>query len=139
MLWREPYRPQVLEEVSLPSSPASSRIILGAFDLRAQREIGVWLRLLTEAGLAGATQIVLFGPASMFAAAEAVFPPSLHNQMVHVEDLEGDWRRLLKPENSERSFAMVLDGALAKILVIGTPTEEVWDEFQDCVRQSQSE
>ena len=132
MLWREPYRPRVEIDIVVPELTGNASVILGAFDLRAQRELGVWQRLLHEADLTKEYRLLLISspdaPISR-GDAESAFPPSLHSRVDLVADRGRAWRSLVAPDCPERAFAAILAGRLARVLVVGSPTEEVWESF----------
>lgn len=128
MLWRPAYKPRVLRGTSLPS-PVEGPFV-GAFDLRAQSELGIWLRLFDEAEISA--PILLTQPewtAAQRRMGSAVFPPSRQGQVVWNEDPSGHWADLVQPDRPERSFAGIGVDGTASIFVIGPPTEEVWEEF----------
>lgn len=128
LLWRSAYEPRVLEGVSVP---AEDGVLLGAFDFRAQAELGIWWRLLESAGLISQTRIRIFSSSWQAAdqkTLEAVFPRSWQAQIELVTD-DQFWTQLIQPDRPERAFAARIKGGMAEMLVIGTPTEEVWERF----------
>jgi hypothetical protein len=108
-------------------------VLVGGFDLRAQAEFGIWWRLLESAGLADRSVIYLFSAEwtdKDLRLARAVLPRSLHDRLRLVADEAGAWRDLIEPDRPERSFAAIVRGPEAELLVIGPPTEDVWERFE---------
>lgn len=125
MLWRTSYEPRVLRDAEAPSGEG---LLLGAFDVRAQSEIGVWTRLFDEAGLD--YRIRLFRDEwteKERRTVDAVFPPSVRARIELAT--ERGWAETVAPDRPERTFAALIQEGRAKMLVIGPPTEEVWEEF----------
>lgn len=137
MLWRESYRPRVFEGQALPDGVGDG-ILIGAFDLLAQREIGIWLRLIAEAFPALRPDVLLISPtwsAKQRKVAAATFPPSLLGSLRFLEDPEEQWRAAIQPDRPERSFAAIVREGVADLLMVGVPTEEAWDDFRDRLSQ----
>ncbi len=75
-----------------------------------------------------ACSLVLDGALST-AELEAVLPPSQHGRIVVVPAIE--WLG----DHPDRVRAMVVQGRTARILMVGPPTEDAWDEFQAAVSE----
>jgi len=127
VLWRTPYKPRVLERSSVPGLPDG--ICLGIFDARAQSELGIWLRLFESAGIDRSTHIVAVGLKDR-RKVETVLPPSRHGQLLLLADEEKTISNLINPDRPERSFAAIVRHGFAPLLVVGAPTEEVWERFE---------
>lgn len=132
MLWRSAYVPRILRSVPLPNGSDQPRVCVGGFDLKALGEIGIWQRLLDGTDAANRYRIQLFGDGATFPPrlVRAVIPPSQRDRFEIVEAATREWKELVAPDRPERSFAAVIREGKADLLVIGAPTEEVWDEFQ---------
>jgi len=132
MLWRNAYSPRVLDGDVFPTLSVDCDLVAGGFDLRAQGEIGIWVRLFQSGDIRKRFRILLIAPAWNDASrnlAEAVFPRSLHAHLQFVEDPGEAWREALEPDRPERSFAAVVSDGAVLLGVVGPPTEEVWDQF----------
>ncbi|CAN5463008.1 hypothetical protein BH11ARM2_BH11ARM2_18110 [soil metagenome] len=114
----EAYQPRVDRDVSVP--PLPDGVYLGGFSPLAQSELGVWRRLFQSEGWG--FSLLLFG-----AGWEAVLPASLLGLRFEGAS-EPLWLGRISPDRPERSFAVVVRGGRARILVVGPPTEEVWEE-----------
>lgn len=134
MLWRRTYEPRVAEGVALPDSTISTSILLGAFDARGQAELGIWLRLLESASLDRHVSLAFIRPAwtpKDRRLVEAIIPPSRRTQIAWVEDPEGKWAAVIQPDRPERCFAALLSDGVADMLIVGPPTEDVWERFSE--------
>ena len=145
MLWRECYHTAQAEEVPLPALmgtflsgdpwlPLNDFILVGAFDLRGLGEIGIWERLLDDAGVGTVT--VLFHaewPTQERSVLEASVPYSRHPQTLMADDPSGEWLDLISPDRHERAFAAIVRGHVARLLMVGAPTEEALDAFNTVI------
>lgn len=132
MLWRQPYQPRVLEAVRVEGLPDG--ILVGVFDPLGQAELGVWLRLFESAGQDRQVKILAIGMPSP-RKFEAILPPSRHSQVVWRD--EGGLAQTLAIDKPERSFAAIVTGGIADLLVVGLPTEEVWERFEQALTPSE--
>jgi hypothetical protein len=125
MLWRTPYEPRIIPSAELPVEPGIGSVYVGAFDLRAVGEMGVWTRLFEDADLDYRILLVQkqWSPQSR-ALAKKVFRPSQGDLLIFSEQWEA-WNLVVQPDRAERSF-----GVNGQLLVVGPPTEEVWDLFR---------
>ena len=135
MLWREAYRPRLIEDALLPGAP-STGIVLGGFDLRAQAELGIWWRLLETASLLTAARLVLILPEEDEIVTK-VLPRSWAANLSVVRNGGEAWRALIQPDRPERSFAAITRGGMAPLVVVGPPTEDVWERFEALARGSE--
>lgn len=133
MLWRESYRPNVRYNVPLPG--LADGIVVGVFDVHGLREQGVWLRLLESAG-ADHTARLLFAIDSPSPRQKrditSLLPPSRHPQIEWLEDGEA-LKAVIAPDHRERAFAAIIREGIAVQLVVGPPTEEVWERFESAL------
>jgi hypothetical protein len=68
---------------------------------------------------------------------EAVLPPSVFARTT-VSEPVADWRNLIHPDRPERSFAVLENGSTIEMLVVGPPTEDVWEEFENRLKRLRS-
>jgi len=128
VLWRSAYQPRVLESRKLDGLPEG--IVVGVFDPLGQAELGVWLRLFESAGWDRDVSILAIGMPGR-RKFESVLPPSRHSQIVWLD--ESGLRQTLEIDKPERSFAAVIVNGVADLLVVGVPTEEVWERFEQAL------
>lgn len=134
MLWRVPYEPLVKRDVpfreltgvnlqGLPGRSGEARIILGASSSMAFLQLETWRRLLLSAGLKPDQEWGLF-PDSMEnrESLRAIVIPDRYDVVFLDADMEMDPDRPI--------FAALLQGQRAEQLVLGPPTEEVWEAFE---------
>lgn len=141
MLWRTPYQTPRAENVTLPGLSGryvsgeswvalDDFVLVGAFDLRGLSEIGIWTRLLDEAGIG---VVVAFFDAEWSpqqrVVLEASIPYSQQGHTLMANDPRGEWLDLISPDKPERAFAAVVRGHAASVLMLGAPTEDAWDDF----------
>jgi hypothetical protein len=147
LLGKEPYRPRVALDVDLPPivgmplSAVDSReisgnaVVIGAFGLEAGREIGIWQRLLDSQPKLASLSITLLVKQAWSARdirlARDSLAPSRHDSTWAASDPERRWVAVVGPDRPERAFAAVVRGAHAHLLMVGAPTEEGWDMFQE--------
>ncbi|RYG49262.1 hypothetical protein EON79_01890 [bacterium] len=117
------YVPRVERDTSVP--PVPDGFYLGGFSPLAQSELGVWRRLM--ASRAAPYSLLLFGPGW-----DAVLPASLLALRFEGAS-EPLWLGRIAPDRPERSFCVVVREGVAKILVIGPPTEDVWEEVEKAI------
>jgi hypothetical protein len=143
MLWKPTYETRVLTDVAFPrlvgltldsqdgAAPVEGAM-LGAFGPFASAELGVWRRLLNEAFPERAVPTVLVRTAwsererRTIATATA---PKEKAWTLLANDPQNAWSQLVAPDRAERAFAAVVRGGVAKLLMVGLPTEEAWDQF----------
>ena len=144
MVWRPPYvtrelAPQPIPELSGKSLSGndlhlgSVDVLLGAFDLRAQVELGVWHRLAAGIVPSIAPWTVYFFDSPSRKQSEdlrAMTPPSLW-AFTFISTSGAAWRRLIKPDRPERSFGALIKNGIANPMMVGTPTETALDRFQE--------
>jgi hypothetical protein len=82
-------------------------------------EVRIWLGLIGPSA-----RVVYFVDAAKRADIEAVTPPSRRN-LTFLADDPHQWRALIEPDRVDRAFAVA-----GNLLVIGAPTEEVWERFE---------
>ena len=121
MLWRESYRPRVIREPARTQFSDESLPIVGSFNLEASREVEIWWRLF-EDEFPGLLVEVL--------------PEALREQAFHLRApsrqsrIRFDTKALGLVSNLDhgRAFCAIVREGMAELIVIGPPTEEVWDE-----------
>ncbi len=146
MLWRPTYETRIRRGFALPrlegltldggeAATPTTGALLGAFDPRAGAELGVWRRLLDEAGLSAFTVFVrpAWTPRERRALALAT-APAQHPWTLLVEDPGESWASVIETDRPERAFAAVLHEEVTEPLMVGLPTEEAWDEFKEAIR-----
>lgn len=118
------YAPRVLEGAACPTPEARSltgqpfegTMFVGAFT-PAAIEVGIWVRLIGPD-----CPVIYFGVDE--AAARQVAPPSRYPN-TFVASRDDFFRDLVRPDRPERAFAVA-----GTLIVIGAPTEEVWERFE---------
>ncbi|RYG36590.1 hypothetical protein EON81_09250 [bacterium] len=106
--------------------PVPDGFYLGGFSPLAQSELGVWRRLMGSDG--ARYSLLLFGPGW-----DSVLPASLLD-LRYEGASEPLWLGRILPDRPERSFCVVVKEGQAKILVVGPPTEDVWEEVSGLLR-----
>jgi hypothetical protein len=141
------YTTRVRQQVAVPKitgvtlagsrwTPGARETYLGAFGLAALSEIGIWTKLLHSAGLPSRILMIDEDPKNgLSAKLRTSFAPSRLQDIVLIDDPNGEWRAFVEPDCPERAFAMHVRGPLADPLMLGLPTEQAWDLFQDLARQ----
>lgn len=148
MLWKTPYETRILRGVELPrlvgrtldnqdgAAPVEGAM-LGAFGPFAGAELGIWRKLLEEAFPARKVPTVLVRAAwterERRTLATAT-PPGLHPWTLLANDPDGAWAAAVGPDRAERAFGSVVRSGTAELLMVGLPTEEAWDHFQETLR-----
>lgn len=134
MLWRPAYQTQVARNLTLPPLEFGShiQILIGAFDFHAAREITLWRRLV-EADTPQSPWVQAFfieNPTAQESdLIESMVPPSQRDHSFIFDDCSGAWKNLVQPDRPDQSFAAVIAGNQARIMMKGIPTEEAWDAF----------
>ena len=111
--------------------PGPIVLITGGFDWRAQAELGIWRKLLTEVAPQFTCWTVYLGGNPndrLVVNLQALTPQSLWPVTV-VSRNTGPWRDLVQPDRPERSFGTLIKGGNAFPLMVGLPTEEALDRF----------
>lgn len=134
MLWRPAYQTLVARDLILPPIPFGSdiQILIGAFGFHAMREMSLWRRLVeADASHTHWAQAFFFShPGSREAEVlDSMVPASQRDRTFIGTDIEEAWRNLVQPDRPEQSFAAVISGNQAKIMMKGIPTEDAWDAF----------
>lgn len=96
-------------------------VFIGSRSLDASREVEVWWRLFEEDFPGELLEVV---PAELVPDVFALRPPSRHSR-IRVESSAANLAGLNEPG---RAFCAVVQSGVAELMVIGPPTEEVWDE-----------
>ncbi len=143
MLWKPTYETRILSNISLPrlvgltlnsqdgAAPVEGAM-LGAFGPFASAELGVWRRLLNEAHPQRAVPTVLVRTAWSERERRTIAtatPPKEQPWTLLANDPENAWSKVVLPDRAERAFAAVVKDGVARILMVGLPTEEAWDQF----------
>ena len=144
MLWRPTYETRILRAASLPpltgftldhqdgSTPVEGPVI-GAFAPLASAELGIWRRLLQEAFPERSVPTVLIRPAWTERDRRTIAdgtPPALHSITLLANDPGETWSNEIHPDRPERSFGLIMSAGIPKLLMVGLPTEDAWDEFR---------
>ena len=121
MLWRESYKPEIRRDVVETPFDGETFPLIGSSSLLAGREVEVWWRLFEE-DFPGAVFEVL--PDNLASEVMAVRAPSRQPR------IRFDSRLIAQVEGlaDERAFCLLVHEGVAKLTIIGPPTEEVWDE-----------
>ncbi len=141
MLWREPYTPRLLSDIAVPplsmmplypgaDSPGPKYALIAGFSLWAIGEMGIWHRLFLDGGFQSATAFIDqdWSPKAIQELGDSV-PSSSHRNNYVISDPDALWRQLIEPDKPERSFAAIIRDEVAERVVVGPPTEDVWEEF----------
>ena len=125
MLWRAGYTPEVRTDAVVPRLDIRPEIrcIAGCFGPQDYRDIDIWRRLFESAGF----DYRLLCPPEL----SEMFPPSVTSKLFPVSELQ-PWQNAV---GSTRVFAFVKSDGPTPFLVIGPPTEDVWEKFESLVRE----
>jgi hypothetical protein len=148
MLWREHYEPVVKQNLVLPVSKlewlrgeardTSHSVWICGFGLNAVADQGVWWRLMQSEFQVDPDVYRVFirqdWTTKQKRDALASVPPSEHSTTLLMSDSQNSWKNLIQPDKPERGFAVVIKGQLIERLVIGPPTEEVWEAYSNLWR-----
>lgn len=119
------------EALPLPGVDHSGPVV-GCFGASALREALVWRRLIQGTFPDRPVQLVFIQEVWKRRELEAIrtaFPPSEHAQLKFLADGTGEWQAVRQA--SRTTFAAwVLDGLATRIL-LGGPTDEGWDRFEE--------
>ena len=126
MLWRTSYSPVVLRESEGTPLISESLALIGSFGLSASREVEVWWRLFEE-DFAGEVVEMLITDGQEAQQFANLRPPSRNSRIRTSADVL-TWKDALGDIPDGRAFCALIQDGVAKIRVIGPPTEEVWDE-----------
>ncbi len=147
MVWRTPYETVALTQILVPFTPGTNLdgeefsfsnegLILGAFSLADQRDLGVWSRLVDQEfpDLSYNTLFIRSEWSVRERSNLAVSVPiSRRANTVAITDVESRWQTILKPN---RAFAGIIRAGIMPLVMMGPPTEEAWDTFCACVGQT---
>ena len=134
MVWRVPYVPECRSDVELPAfTPTDLEgapqplpgIFFGAVSVRAFRELGLWQKLAASEALD--YRLLLAIPPSELDLIPQLFPPSQRPLIMLSES--AIWQAWRGDGEETKSFGVIVRDGRAKFVVLGLPTEEVWDEF----------
>ncbi len=143
MPWREHYRTKVLVDLSYPvcelatldgsRPPQDSLVLVGGFGFGAMQEQGTWWRLF-QSDFPQDPQVYWAFVLSIverpdFELALACVPPSQGSRTLLISDPHGRWAEALQPESLHMGFACVVQGATMPVAMVGSATEDAWDEF----------
>ena len=135
MLWREPYRTRILREVDFPSDFEFAAVV-GGFSLACDVGRQVWSRLIqSDFGADARYGEVVFRPfwtSEERLELEAITPLSRLFRTRLLEDPGGAWRTLVEPDSDNQPFSLIHP---LRLLMVGPPTEEAWQEFADGLRE----
>jgi hypothetical protein len=134
LVWRVPYVPECRADLELPAVAITDLdgaaqplpgIFFGAVSIRAFRELGLWQKLAASEALD--YRLLLAIPHTEHALISQLFPPSKRSLILLSES--ATWQAWRGGGEESKSFGVVVSGGRAKFVVVGLPTEEVWDEF----------
>ena len=100
--------------------------IIGSYSLQASREVEVWWRLFEE-DFAGDVTELLISETSLESAVEALRPTSRHSRIRFSQSVE-PWQQATGNLEVTRAFCALASEGQSQLIVIGPPTEEVWDQ-----------
>jgi hypothetical protein len=141
LLWHDPVVTRVSENVPFPAAAGQTLsgkpwnfggngVLLGAFSLLAQSELGVWMRLLDDAKIPFSVLLIAPDWAARRNDAILTFPPSQRDRVILVTDVGNKWSTLINADSLDRAFAAFVEKGTAQPLMVGAPTEDAWDRFQ---------
>ena len=156
MIWRTSYSTRTAEFIDLPILSNSSRIsdldgtdlselgdgiYVGGFGPTAYAQQQIWMKLLesresSPSGPAEDFNILLISTTWTRAKrqeVESLLPPSKHSRVTLLTDPSRVWEAMIEPEGPTRAFAFILRDRVIRLLMVGPPTEEAWDEFQAAI------
>ena len=134
MVWRVPYVPECRSGVELPAVALTDLdeavqplpgIFFGAVSVRAFRELGLWQKLAASEALD--YRLLLAIPPNEHALISQLFPPSQRSLILLSES--AIWQAWRGDSEETKTFGVIVRDGRAKFVVLGLPTEEVWDEF----------
>lgn len=143
MLWKPTYETRILADIplvrlvgrTLDSQDGAAPVegaMLGAFGPFASAELGVWRRLLHDAYPERAVPTVLVRTAWSERERRTIAtatPPKEQPWTLLANDPDNSWSQAVSPDRAERAFAAIVKDGQAKLLMVGLPTEEAWDQF----------
>lgn len=100
-------------------------IFFGGVSVRAFRELGLWQKLAASEALD--YRLLLAIPPDELELIPQLFPPS-QRSLILLGD-SASWQKWRGDGEETKSFGVVVREGKAKFVVLGLPTEEVWDEF----------
>lgn len=140
MIWRTSYSTKSAENLDLPnqSDPGAltDGVYVAAFDLAAHGQQQIWIKLLESDFTPDSYRLLLIKPAWSKSAkreAEEILPPSRLTKTIFATDPDSNWESLIQPDGPGRAFAFVIKDQRIKLLMVGPPTEEAWDEFKAAI------
>ncbi len=143
MLWRESYSPVIRRNLTCPAtqsvaldglvSKSSCEVWIGGFGFLAAADQGVWWRLFQSDfrndGRVKRVYILESADPGEVQTALSLIPRSEVHRCLLVEDPNHFWSDLIEPDNPARGFTAIIENGSIPLLVVGPPTEEVWEEF----------
>ncbi len=121
MLWRESYRPEVRRNLTTTSFLHESLPFIGSVSLEASREVEIWWRLFEEDFPGEVVEVV---PESSRDAVFALRAPSRHPRI----RFDSEAVQILGEIPRQRAFCAIVLNGIAELVVVGPPTEDVWEE-----------
>ncbi len=121
MLWRESYSPTVIRDRIRTPFSDESLVYVGSYALEASREVEIWWRLFEQELPGFLVEVV---PESLRDEVIALRAPSRHSRIRFDSAALG----VIDEVEPHRAFCAVVRAGIAELVVIGPPTEEVWDE-----------
>lgn len=146
MVWREAYSTRVLDapSLSLPelkaydsgepfATPSGTWVWLAGPDLKVQLKLGVWLRLLDSLKAPPARVISTWSghPAASDKRTWAAVVP--RSQQALWTSMDANPFEIDAP-----LIAAAMHGSHAEIVMLGAPTEEAWDAFQEALARAEA-
>jgi hypothetical protein len=126
MLWRTSYSTTVVSTAKVLPIEDHKVAIIGSYSLEASREVEVWWRLFEEDFPGDATEL-LISESSLESAVGALRPPSRHSRIRFSQSVEA-WQQATGNLEATRAFCALASEGQSQLIVIGPPTEEVWDQ-----------
>jgi hypothetical protein len=136
MLWRPNNPSEVRRDILMPAGTPQG-VIVGAFSPLDLREVGVWRTLIR--GTLGQSVVPIVLIATRWTSRErremlSGFPPSEHAHLDFREDPDECWKASVRPTRGEQTFGAWVEGGVARLLMLGPPTDDEWDRFVDEVQ-----
>lgn len=133
MLWRTTYTPEVTRNLEHGLPLSSPRAVIGVYSVAGLRELEIWWRLFEEDFSGEVTQFVLSNPGESDKWS-SLLPQSRLDRTVLSSEIK-PWLDITGQVENSRAFCTILTRERARIVVLGPPTEEVWEEVANIWRE----
>ena len=121
MLWRESYSPRLIREKIRTPFSDESLLLIGSRSLSASREVEIWWRLCEEDFMGFAVEVL---PEACQDEAGILRAGSRQARI----RFNSEALSIVQELPDDRAFCAVVRDGIAELIVVGPPTEEVWDE-----------